>query len=229
MAEPVILNIETGTEVCSVALARGTQVLALAESSESMAHGKLLSLFIEKVLAESGVGMADIDAVAVGEGPGSYTGLRIGVSTAKGICYGLGKPLIAVSSLQALAASALRRKPDVDLLCAMIDARRMEVYTGVFDKHLSLIAPVTAEVVHEQSFADLLATHRIAFFGNGAEKCKSVLTSPNASFIDVKESAAGMVGLSLAKYRSQSFVDAAYFEPFYLKDFVVTTAKKKII
>lgn len=225
---PFILNIETGTDVCSVALAKNGKLLAVAESSQGMEHSKLLSPFIEKVLNEQGITTAQLDAVAVSEGPGSYTGLRIGVATAKGICYGADKPLIAVNSLQSLAMLAIEEKPNVDLLCPMIDARRMEVYTALLDTSGTFTSDVIAQIVDEQSYADLLERKRIAFFGNGAKKCKAVIASPNATFLTIQHSAKGMIQLSADKFQNKKFVDTAYFEPFYLKDFVVTRSKKRL-
>lgn len=225
---PLILNIETGTEVCSVALAKDNQLLALAESSEGMEHGRLLSPFIQKVLHEQKITPNELNAIAVSEGPGSYTGLRIGVATAKGICYGANKPLIAVNSLQSLAAIAIEQNPKVDILCPMIDARRMEVYTALFDVNGSFISDVSAQIIDESSYTELLKEKRIAFFGNGAEKCKPLIQSPNAVFLNIRHSAKGMIPLAVEKLAKKDVVDTAYFEPFYLKDFVVTPSKKKL-
>ncbi|MDR0660638.1 MAG: tRNA (adenosine(37)-N6)-threonylcarbamoyltransferase complex dimerization subunit type 1 TsaB [Prevotellaceae bacterium] len=225
---PLILNIETGTEICSVALAKDGQLLALAESDKGMEHGKLLSPFIDKVLKEQGTTTNNLDAVAVSEGPGSYTGLRIGVATAKGICYGADKPLIAVNSLQSLAMLAIEQNIAVDLLCPMIDARRMEVYTAFFDLNGNLTGKVSAQIIEENSYSELLENKRIAFFGNGAEKCKPLIQSANAIFLDIKHSARGMMLLANKKLKINDFVDTAYFEPFYLKDFVATTSKKRL-
>ena len=225
---PLILNIETGTEVCSVVLARGKEILAIAESSEGMEHGRLLSPFIEKVLAEQKITANQLDAIAVSEGPGSYTGLRIGVATAKGICFGADKPLIAVNSLQSLAMLAIEHNPEADLLCPMIDARRMEVYTALFDLNGCITNDISAQIIDESSFTEQLKEKRIAFFGNGSEKCKPLIQPLNAVFVEVKHSAKGMVAIAADKFAHKDFVDTAYFEPFYLKDFVVTTSKKKL-
>lgn len=225
---PLILNIETGTEVCSVTLVKDKQLLALAESDNGMEHGRLLSPFIERILGEQQLTVSQLDAIAVSEGPGSYTGLRIGVATAKGLCFGANKPLIAINSLQSLAMLAIKQNPDVDILCPMIDARRMEVYTALFDTSGNLLSEVSAKIVDEHSYAELLANKRIAFFGNGAEKCKQLIQSVNAVFLDVKHSAKGMIAIADDKYTKKDFADTAYFEPFYLKDFVVTTSKKRL-
>ena len=225
----LILNIETGTNVCSVALAKDGQVLALKESNEGMEHGRLLSPFIQSVLEQQNIQPSQLNAVAVSEGPGSYTGLRIGVATAKGICYGIGKPLIAVGSLHALTTLALQQNVAADLFCPMVDARRMEVYTALFDSNFTLVEEVSAKIVDENSYAELLKNKCIAFFGNGADKCKAVVQSPNAIFLDIQQSTQGMVAIAEQKYSKSDFVDTAYFEPFYLKDFVVTKSKKQLL
>jgi tRNA threonylcarbamoyladenosine biosynthesis protein TsaB len=228
---PKILNIETGTSVCSVALSEGKQVIALRESDGEPAHAAKLSVFIYELLAEQKLRITDLDAIAISEGPGSYTGMRIGTSTAKGLCFGANKPLIAVGSLQSLAKLAVEKmKPSLEmLLCPMIDARRMEVYTALYNSNAEKINEVSAQIVDENTYAELLGTHKIIFFGDGAEKCKSVINSPNAIFININASATGMIDIAAEKFANSDFVDVAYFEPFYLKDFVVTTSKKKII
>ncbi len=226
---PLILSIETGTEVCSIALSDGDKLLGHLESNDGMAHGRLLSPYIETLLREQNVSMANLDAVAVSEGPGSYTGLRIGVSTAKGICYGTGKPLIAVNSLQSLTMLAMQLNPQVDLLCPMIDARRMEVYTALFNTTGEPVNSTSAEIINEQSFSDMLHVKRIAFFGNGAAKCKETILSPNAVFLEVAHSAIGMIPIAYDRYLRKDFVDTAYFEPLYLKDFIVTSSKKSLL
>jgi tRNA threonylcarbamoyladenosine biosynthesis protein TsaB len=217
---PLILNIETSTSVCSVALAEDGQLLSLKEENKGNTHAEHITLFIEDVIKQAGKNISQLDAVAVSSGPGSYTGLRIGASTAKGLCYGLDKSLISVSTLKALAC---RVEPldEQTLLCPMIDARRMEVYCAVYDSALNEILPVTAKVIDADSFSDLLASRKMLFFGDGAAKCKSVLShQSNAVFIDdVFTSAASMVGLSHQKYLNKEFEDVALFEPFYLKEF----------
>ncbi|MDR2292770.1 MAG: tRNA (adenosine(37)-N6)-threonylcarbamoyltransferase complex dimerization subunit type 1 TsaB [Prevotellaceae bacterium] len=225
-----ILSIESGTSICSVALSHNKQIIALRESDGEIAHAAKLSVFIDEVLTCQNLNVSDLDAIAVSEGPGSYTGIRIGVSTAKGLCFGANKPLIAVGSLQSLAKLAVEKaKPSPEmLLCPMIDARRMEVYTALFDNNANAINQISAQIIDESTFAELLATNRIMFFGSGAEKCKSVINSPNAIFADIKASAKGMIDIAIEKFASSDFVDIAYFEPFYLKDFVATTSKKKM-
>lgn len=169
------------------------------------------------------------DAVSVSAGPGSYTGLRIGVSTAKGLCYGYDIPLIAVDTLKIISKNALTgitEKKDV-LLCPMIDARRMEVYTALYNTDLEVIRPVSAEIISENSFAEILEEKTIYFFGNGSGKCKSIITHPNARFLDnAVPLAENMMQLAEHKFSQKEFVDTAYFEPFYLKEFQATTPKK---
>jgi tRNA threonylcarbamoyladenosine biosynthesis protein TsaB len=227
---PKILSIETVTSVCSVALSQNGQILALRESDGESAHAAKLSVFIDELLNSQNIKVSDLDAIAISEGPGSYTGIRIGVSTAKGLCFGADKPLIAVGSLQSLAKMAVEKvKPSSKmLLCPMIDARRMEVYTALFNSNANAINQISAQIIDENTFKEQLKTNNIIFFGNGAEKCKSVISSPNAIFVDIKASAKGMVDIAIEKFNNSDFVDIAYFEPFYLKDFVITASKKKI-
>ncbi|MEO8150960.1 MAG: tRNA (adenosine(37)-N6)-threonylcarbamoyltransferase complex dimerization subunit type 1 TsaB [Bacteroidia bacterium] len=234
----LILNIETATETCSVALAKDGKVLAYRESSEPKAHAAHLTLFIEEVIKNAGINYNDLDAIAVSKGPGSYTGLRIGVSTAKGLCFALDKPLLSVNTLQAFSdyfISDYLNKSGNDihhdvLFCPMIDARRMEVYTAVFDEHLNFIEPTQAIILNEHSFNGLLQSNRMVFFGTGATKLQQiVLTSINAVFVSgCENSAKGMVRWSEELYKSGDFEDLAYFEPFYLKDFITTQSKQKI-
>ncbi len=230
--EPYILHIESGTDVCSVALSRGKQLLSLRENKEGKSHAQLLAVFIDELLREQQLHINDIDAVAVSEGPGSYTGLRVGVSTAKGLCYGAQKPLIAVSSLQSLASLAIEQEllPSPTVLVApMIDARRMEVYTALFNASAQQINPTEAKIIDENSFNELLAQQALLFVGNGADKCRTALTHPNAHFASLQASAKGMIKPALERFNRQEFVDVAYFEPFYLKDFVAIPAKKNIL
>jgi len=222
----LILNIETATRACSVALSSGGLVLCVKESLEKNAHSSKLTVFIEEVMREAGKSFAELDAVAVSKGPGSYTGLRIGVSTAKGICYGIDRPLIAIGTLEAMAKgleSPGTPAPGTPaLFCPMIDARRMEVYNALFDGNLNTIRETSAEIIDENSFRELLQSHIIIFAGDGAEKCKPILgLHPNAKFIDdFFPSAIHMAALAEKKFLDGSFEDVAYFEPFYLKDFI---------
>lgn len=219
----LILQIETATTACSVALAQDGNVLACKELNERNVHAEVITVFIEEVVATAGKTYADLDAVAVSSGPGSYTGLRIGVSTAKGLCYALDKPLIAVETLQAMTDGMAAQNPEKDtLLCPMIDARRMEVYTALFDSSGQRVKVTSAEIIDEHSFSDVLANQPVLFFGDGAEKCRSVLQSHgNAHFAaDFVNSARYLTKGALAKFAALQFEDIAYFEPFYLKDFI---------
>ena len=189
-----------------------------------------LNKTLEELLLENNLQSKDIDAVSVSEGPGSYTGLRIGVSVAKGFCYAKNIPLIAVSTLQAMAIMAQEFVVDKNILfCPMIDARRMEVYSALFDSDATLKRGVVAEVIDDTSYSKELANTKIVFFGDGADKCKAMITDKNALFIpDIYPSAKYMAGLSQKAFDNNDFKDVAYFEPFYLKDFVALTSKKKL-
>ena len=230
-----ILCIETGTTTCSVALGNERGVIGYKDLSDSKAHASQLSILIDELLKSLDFDISSIDAVAVSKGPGSYTGLRIGVSLAKGICYALGKPLLAVESLHSMVygiSEFLHNQEflNADIYCPMIDARRMEVYTAFFNSKLEPIDDVRALVVEPDSFDEQLKDSRVLFFGDGASKCKSVISNQNAIFIDNFEpSARFMLPLAIKAYKDEIFEDIAYFEPFYLKDFVATQAKNKII
>ena len=217
----LILNIETATPVCSVALSRDGALLAHRTSTEHNVHSERLTVFVEEVMQECGFEFNMLDAVAVSEGPGSYTGLRIGASVAKGLCYGLGKPLISVKTLQAMAHGMSVQSPDENALyCPMIDARRMEVYTALYDFNGNEIETTTAKVIDAESFQDILSQRKIIFAGDGMEKCKPVIQSPNALFLEqFRHAAEWMIPLAEAKWTTRQFADTAYFEPFYLKEF----------
>jgi tRNA threonylcarbamoyladenosine biosynthesis protein TsaB len=227
-----ILSIETSTDVCSVALAEDGTVIEKRELFEPNSHSKHTTLLIQDIFKTEGIPpMKELDAVAVSAGPGSYTGLRIGPSVAKGICFALNIPLIAVDTLTTMSQAVLASGTDVDadtLLCPMIDARRMEVYTALHDKTLKTIEETSAKIIDEDSFADVLAKNKVLFFGNGATKCKDVIKSENAVFVDdIFPLAANMSPLAEKAFNENDFVDVAYFEPFYLKSFVATISKKK--
>lgn len=213
-----ILNIETATRNCSVSLAKnGATILCREIAEQGYSHAEKLHVFIEEILKESGISIQELKAVAVSKGPGSYTGLRIGVSTAKGLCYALGIPLISVDTLQILAKKATIEN---GLIVPMIDARRMEVYSAVFDNHHDKIMEVQAEVLTEDSYAEM--TENIYFIGDCQDKCKTVLTKDNFYFLPeiIFPSANEMSALSFEKFNKNEFEDVAYFEPFYLKDFL---------
>ncbi|MDR1755528.1 MAG: tRNA (adenosine(37)-N6)-threonylcarbamoyltransferase complex dimerization subunit type 1 TsaB [Culturomica sp.] len=222
----LILNIDTSTTVCSANLAKEGTVISLRENNDGLNHSLLLGLYVKELLEEQQIEAKQLDAVSVSMGPGSYTGLRIGVSLAKGLCFGSALPLIAVNTLQALAASVSERLQEEALYCPMIDARRMEVYTALFDRENRTQQETGAQILGPDSFAEQLRTHKIYFFGNGSDKFRSVITSPNARFLpDIQTSSANMVRLSEERYRTKKFEDVAYFEPFYLKEFLTTTPK----
>ena len=232
----LILAIETGTDICSVGIAKDGELLSLRESDEGRDHARKVGVFVDELLRETGIVPDDLDAVAVGKGPGSYTGLRIGVSFAKGLAYGLRKPLVAVGSLDALAEVAREDYEagilavdgwDGAYLCPMVDARRMEVYAQVFDTEGRPQSEVSAEVVGPESFAAFRGQGRpFVIFGSGARKCADVL--PDAVCVEVTPSVRGLAQLAQRAFDEGRTEDIAYFEPFYLKDFVVTTSKKKL-
>ena len=228
-----IICIETSTEVCSVALCDNGKTVWQKIHAEGMAHSTKLAPFLQEMQAFMKAEGLKPDAVAVSGGPGSYTGLRIGVSTAKGLCYGYGIPLISVDTLKIMASNAveiLRNTSPNDLFCPMIDARRMEVYTAFFDADLKQTGKTSAEIITSDSFADQFSSHTVYFFGNGSQKCKSVLTSAHAEFIDgISPLASYMAKEAEKKYAGSDFKDVAYFEPAYLKEFVATISKNKVI
>lgn len=229
---PCILNIETATEVCSVVVSRDGRVIFQKEETKGPSHAVLLGTFVDEAVKILRAQNLQPDAVAVSCGPGSYTGLRIGVSEAKGLCFGLNIPLIALNSLKIMAngVSKMKDLQDYTLLCPMIDARRMEVYDVLLNKELQEVRPVSADIIDENSFADYLNKGRLLFFGNGAEKCKAVLKSETALFLDnVYPCALDMISLAEEAYAAGDFEDVAYFEPFYLKEFVATTPKNKVL
>jgi len=232
----VLLLIETATPVCSIAVTKDRQLLALKESHEINTHSSQITIFIQDALQEAQISMVQLDAVAISKGPGSYTGLRIGTSTAKGLCYALDKPLIAVSTLHAMASGARehlnnsQNKCDKPvLLCPMIDARRMEVYTALFDSTLKETKKTSALIIDESSFKSQLDEHCMLFFGNGADKCMELFKNvKNAIFLkDYQASSKYMMSLAEEAFLNKDFEDLAYYEPFYLKDFIAGKPKVK--
>ncbi len=221
----LILNIETATTVCSVTLANnGKDILTKFLKSEKYSHSKNLNLFIESIFKETNYSFNNLDAIAVSKGPGSYTGLRIGVSTAKGLCYALNKPLIAIHSLKSLA---YLYKGDVDFIIPLFDARRMEVYSAIFTPTLKIIEDVKAKVIDEFSYSDYLNKGKTVFLGPGANKCQSIINHTNAIFdLDTDVNSLGMISLSEKKFNNKEFENVAYFEPFYLKEFIAGQTKK---
>ncbi len=229
---PLLLNLESSTGVCSVAISSDGKVIGSRENNEGLNHAKLLTVFVEELFKELGISAHDLDAVAVSSGPGSYTGLRIGVSAAKGICYASGKPLISISPLQSMALH-VASLPEIEdhsaLFCPMTDARRMEVYTTLYDYENKSIMPVVAKVIDDESFYEQLEAGTVYFFGNGSEKCKEHLNHANARFIkNIDASALYMFSLAEKEFEAKHFVDVAYYEPFYLKNFVAAKPTKNV-
>lgn len=226
----ILLNIETATPVCSVSLSKDGKIIDRRESFDDRSHASLLTVFINELFEAHQLQASQLDAISISEGPGSYTGLRIGVSVAKGICYAAGKPLIAVNTLKAMALMAKEQLNDSGvLLCPQIDARRMEVYAALYDSQLNCIRPTQADIVDENTYLEFLNKQPVVFFGNGAEKCQNLINHPNARFIDgIYPSANYTAVFAEALFQEKAFKDVAYFEPFYLKDFVATLPKRKI-
>lgn len=220
-----VLNIETSTTNCSVALSQNGSVVAHKEdNSLEYSHAERLHVYIDEVLQTAKVSIDQLDAIAISKGPGSYTGLRIGVSAAKGLCYALDVPLISVPTLEALAHQVDAPKGAV---VAMLDARRQEVYSAIFDDHFSELRATEAEVLTPESYQELLESSPVYFIGNGVAKTKALIAHKNAYFIEDKlPSAQQMCALSFEKYKAKNFEDVAYFEPFYLKDFIAIPSKK---
>ncbi|MCG8701107.1 MAG: tRNA (adenosine(37)-N6)-threonylcarbamoyltransferase complex dimerization subunit type 1 TsaB [Bacteroidales bacterium] len=226
------LLIETATEICSVSLVVEDKVVLLKENTEGRTHAADLAVFIDTILKETGFSLEKLDAVVVSKGPGSYTGLRIGVSAAKGLCYGSSVKLISIPTLHAIAAGLSQMKeiePDA-LICPMIDARRMEVYTAIYDSKLEEVKPISAEILDESFLKEYLDKKKVYFVGDGAFKLKEVLQHPNIEIVDdFHLSSTHMLQLAQQKLTDQSFEDVAYFEPFYLKDFIATVSKKNVL
>lgn len=215
-----LLNIETTTKNCSIALFENENLITLKEQrSEKYSHAEQLILFIEEVLRQANISLKEIHAIALSKGPGSYTGLRIGTSTAKGLCYSLGIPLISISTLRAMAFE-MAKKQDYTFYCPMIDARRMEVFSSIYDHANKEVRQIQADIVDENTYAKFF-DDKILFFGDGALKCKTIISSANATFIEgVFPSAQDMGELAFRKFINKEFESTAYFEPYYLKDFV---------
>lgn len=215
----LLLNIETATTNCSVSLSKEGETIVLKEDyNTNFSHAESLHVFIDEVVKSAKIKLSDIDAIAVSKGPGSYTGLRIGVSAAKGLCFSLDKPLISVSTLESLSHQV---KIDKGCIVPMLDARRMEVYSAVFDANYHQIREIQAQVLDESSFLDYLTKDKVYFIGNGVEKTKTIIQHKNAVFIENKLPSANEMGtLAFEKYKKNDFENVAYFEPFYLKDFI---------
>jgi tRNA threonylcarbamoyladenosine biosynthesis protein TsaB len=221
----LLLAIETTTKNCSVALFENSNLLILKEQySDEYLHAERLTLFIEEVIENTNISLKEIDGIVLSKGPGSYTGLRIGTSTAKGLCYSLDIPLVSVSTLKAMAFGMLK-KEDYKFYCPMIDARRMEVFSSIYDQSNNEIRKIRADIVDSHTYTKFLKD-KVLFFGDGAFKCKAIISNPNAIFINgVFPSAKDMGILGSQKFFNKDFEDVAYFEPYYLKDFVAGEKK----
>jgi tRNA threonylcarbamoyladenosine biosynthesis protein TsaB len=231
---PCLLYIETSTAICSVALSVENKIFFEKISFDGPSHAALLGGYVEEALALLKSRAVRPDAIAVSSGPGSYTGLRIGVSMAKGLCFGFDIPLISVPTLEILAAKAIAQTAPEEasdsLYCAMLDARRMEVYAALFDGNRQTVRDTAADVVTADTYASFLRSHKVFFLGNGAAKCREVIASPRAVFLeDVHPLAADMLPLAKERFLSGRFEDTAYFEPFYLKEFIAIAAKNKVL
>ena len=220
-----ILNIETATTNCSVSVAKDGKTIALKEDYDNgYSHAEKLHVYIDEVLKEAQIERQQLDAIAVSKGPGSYTGLRIGVSAAKGLCFALDIPLIAVSTLEALAHQV---KAENGLIIPMLDARRLEVYSAIFNSDYQEVRAIEAQVLDENSFSEYLKERKVYFIGNGVKKTMDLITNKNAVFIEEKLPSANQMSLlSFEAYKKSNIQDVAYFEPFYLKDFVAVKSKK---
>lgn len=226
-----IILIETSTALCSTALVEDGRIVAVRRSGGPRAHASMTAPFVKEMLDERGIGAKDCSAVCVSKGPGSYTGLRVGVSTAKGLCFGAGIPLLSVGTLDTLVWQALdgNMLPEgCRAIVPMIDARRMEVYAGIFTPEGRQTAPTVAQIVDGTTFAALLSQGPVLFIGDGAEKCRAVIDSPRAHFVSCCPEAASMLHPALEAFGGKKFEDVAYFEPFYLKEFIATVSKKQL-
>ncbi|AEI50117.1 tRNA (adenosine(37)-N6)-threonylcarbamoyltransferase complex dimerization subunit type 1 TsaB [Runella slithyformis] len=225
----LIVSIDTSTRGCSVALHQNGQLLTAYDLLAEKSSSGMLTTLIQQAVEHAGFHLSELDAVAVAKGPGSYTGLRIAVSTAKGLCFALDKPLLSVNTLEAMALQVSGFYNDSSLLCPMLDARRMEVYCAVFDRTLRYVEPTQAKIIESESFAELLQTHKVVFFGDGAAKCRAVFGAyENAVFlpVDLYPSAKTVGQLAVELFESRHFEDPETFEPFYLKEFMTTVPKK---
>jgi len=232
----MIICIETATNLCSVALCDSSGILSLKESNDQGSHASMLTVFLGDILNENGIESTDLEAVAVSKGPGSYTGLRIGVSVAKGIAFASSIPLIGIETTLSMFTGMSDRitntnKSDQDLIfCPMLDARRMEVYYSLYESTGEKIKDIAAEIITEDSFSDLPESKKLILFGDGAAKCKNIIRRENALFIDDFAMSASYMHIPAFKaLRANQFEDVAYFEPFYLKDFITTTQRKNIL
>ncbi len=228
-----ILYIETSTELCSTALSEGGEIVAYKESGEPKVHASMTAVFIDEMLKGRGLTVGDCNAVCVAAGPGSYTGLRVGVSTAKGLCFGAGLPLISVGTLEVLVWQHLSENTNSEentykYIIPLVDARRMEVYTAIYRSDGTPVTKPEAKIINENSFAEQLNEGAVLFIGDAAEKCSTVITHPNAHFNQCCPKASSMLTPAIRAYEVARFEDVAYFEPAYLKDFQTTVSKKSL-
>lgn len=221
----LILNIDTATETASISLSKEGSSLALLQNKNQKDHASWLHVAIEKMMQKTGFRMKDLQAVAVTAGPGSYTGLRVGMAAAKGFCYALHIPLLTENTLKVMAFAAREQYPSAGLLCPMIDARRMEVFTAVYGNDLVELLPTTAMIIEENAFSTYLANHNVSFFGGGSYKCKPIITAPSAAFIEINYHAGYLGILSFLRYLQHEFTGLAYSEPAYTKEFYTHTRK----
>jgi tRNA threonylcarbamoyladenosine biosynthesis protein TsaB len=221
----LILNIDTSTEKAGICLSLEGRPLGLAQNEEQRDHASWLHPAVERLLKETGYRAKDLQAIAVTAGPGSYTGLRVGMAAAKGFCYALDIPLITENTLKVMAFGAREQFPGTDLFCPMIDARRMEVFTTVYQNDLVPIMPTVAMIIDENSFADYLSERSMSFFGGGSFKCKPIITAPRATFIDINFNVGNLGILSFLRYLQSEFTGVAYSEPAYTKEFYTHTKK----
>jgi tRNA threonylcarbamoyladenosine biosynthesis protein TsaB len=224
---PVILSLDTSSTACSVALHVDGRLLAFSDIHKEHSHGARLALLIQQVLENAGVTFQQLSGIGLSSGPGSYTGLRIGASTAKGLCYALNLPLVAIDSLTVMAHRVVKEKRDEMFYCPMLDARRMEVYCAVYNSSLTVLESIQAKVIDENSFAELLGKGKTLFFGNGAGKCREVIRHPNAIFLeDINPSAIEVGELAVEKFKLGKVEDLVHFEPLYLKEFLIKKSSK---
>ena len=221
----LLLNIDTSTKRAGVCLAQDGRSLAMVENLEQKEHAAWLHVAVRQLMADTGFRMRDLQAVAVTAGPGSYTGLRVGMAAAKGFCYALGIPLITEDTLRVMAFAASEQLPEADLLCPMIDARRMEVFTALYSQDMTRLLPSIAMVIDENSFSDWLSDHKVSFFGEGSDKCKPIITAPGAHFVEVGYHVGFLGILSFLRYLQSEFTGLAYSEPAYTKEFYTHTRK----
>lgn len=221
----LILNLDTATEEAGICIAADGETQAMAVNPDQRDHAAWLHTAVEKMMRDANVRMRDLDAVAVTSGPGSYTGLRVGMAAAKGFCYALGIPLITENKLKVMAMAARDRVAPDTLLCPMIDARRMEVFTAVYKNDLEEVMPTTSMVIDEHSFEQYLSDRQMSFFGGGSDKCKPIITASSAAFIEINYTPGYLGILSFLRYLQREFTEVAYSEPAYTKEFYTHTKK----